>query len=260
MPKFIRATVVLLSLAAVAFYVWRVATIDGLEEDRWFGPHAAGPAMALPLLCMGFAFTSETTIAAFTGRNSGPFRHAPVGIGTVVSVVPTGLEVNDRPEVRIELDVHGAEGERFRSRAKTLASPADLAGIRPGLELAVRYIPGRTDKVELDRSRDPEPARAAMERALVSSGRATPEAIEVRRRGVAAHGVVRALHVSGEMRGKQVRFILDITVTRPDGTTFDVRKQPFLPGSAAPYVQVGCILDVHYLAHDESTSVVSVPS
>jgi len=259
MPKFIRTTVVLLSLAAAAYYVWQAATV-GPGDERWFGPHAAAPAMALPLLCMGFAFTSETTITAFTGKNTGPFRHAPVGIGTVVSVAPTGLEVNDRPEVRLELDVHGAEGERFRSRAKTLLGPADLAAIRPGQELPVRYIPGRTDKVELDRSGDPALARAAMERALVSSGRATPEAIEIRRRGVPAQGVVRALQVSGELRGKQVGFILDITVTRPDGTTFDVRKQPFLPGSAAPYVQVGCVLDVHYLAHDESTSVVSVPA
>ncbi|HEY1174822.1 MAG TPA: hypothetical protein VGF17_01595, partial [Phytomonospora sp.] len=141
---------------------------------------------------------------------------------------------------------------------KAVVPVTQLAMLRPGAMLPVRYIPGRTDKVELDRSGDQGLARHAMEQLALRQGTVTEEALHIARTGVPARGVVTGLSVPGEMQDGKPKLIIDVVITRPDGSTFEVRKEPFVPAAAVAKLQIGSVVDVHYLPHDESRSAISV--
>jgi len=262
MKKLIRRTITVLAIGAVAFYLWYGLTGQGEDEysstGNWVGPTMMLPILALTTLMVGFSMTGDSVMSALTGKNSTEFRNAPVGMGTILGVSPTGTQINDQPEVRFELEVVGLHGEIFRSQARAVVPLTELAMLRPGGMLPVRYVPGRTDKVELDRSGDQRLARHAMEQLALRQGTVTEEALHIARTGIPTQGVIRALTVPGEIKDGKPRLILDVVVSRPDGTTFEVRKEPFVPPAAVAKLQVGSVVDVHYLPHDESKSAISV--
>ncbi|MEV0645609.1 hypothetical protein AB0I28_10125 [Phytomonospora sp. NPDC050363] len=262
MKKIIRRSVTALVIGAMAFYLWYGLTGQGETEystvENWLGVTAIIPPLALTAFIIAFVLTGDSVMTALTGKNSPEFRDAPVGMGTVLSAGPTGTEVNGQPEIRLELEVVGGRGEIFRSQAKAILPVTQLAMLQPGAMIPVRYVPGRTDKVELDRSGDQHLARTAMEQLALRQGTVTEEALHIARTGIPARGVVTSLTVPGQMRDGKPKLILDVVITRPDGTTFEVRKEPFVPPAAVARLQVGSVVDVHYLPHDESRSAISV--
>lgn len=262
MKKLIRRTITVLAIGAIAFYLWYGLTGQGEDEyssvGNWVGPTMMAPILALTTIMIGFALTGDSVLMALTGKNTAEFRDAPVGMATILQASPTGTQINDQPEVRFDVEVVGLHGEIFRSQAKAVVPVTQLAMLRPGAMLPVRYIPGRADKVELDRSGDQHLARHAMEQLALRQGTVTEEALHIARTGVPTHGVIRSLRVPGEIKNGKPKLILDVIVSRPDGTTFEVRKEPFVPPAAVAKLQVGSVVDVHYLPHDESKSAISV--
>ena len=266
MKKIVRRTVVTLSIGAVAFYLWYGFTGqgdstfgDGVPDvANWFGPSVIVIPLVITALIISFAMTGDSAMMALTGKNTAEFRDAPVGMGTILGAGPTGTQINAQPEVRFELEVVGIQGEIFRSQAKAVVPVTQLGMLRPGAMIPVRYVPGRTDRVELDRSGDQHLARHAMEQLALRQGTVTEEALHIARTGVHDRGVVKGLQVPGEMQDGKPKLIIDVVITRPDGTTFEVRKEPFVPPAAVSKLQIGSVVDVHYLPHDESRSAISV--
>lgn len=266
MKKIVRRTVVTLSIGAVAFYLWYgftgqgESTFGGGVPDvaNWFGPSVIVIPIVITVLIIAFAVTGDSAMMAMTGKNTAEFRNAPVGMATILQASPTGTQINDQPEVRFDVEVVGLHGEIFRSQARAVVPVTQLAMLRPGATLPVRYVPGRTDKVEFDRSGDQHLARHAMEQLALRQGTVTEEALHIARTGIPTHGVIRALTVPGDIKDGKPKLILDVVISRPDGTTFEVRKEPFVPRAAVAKLQVGSVVDVHYLPHDESKSAISV--
>ncbi|MGF6885334.1 hypothetical protein ABIA39_004124 [Nocardia sp. GAS34] len=275
----IRALMLVAAVVAIGYYLWHGLTYPstGLEGDLgWFGWQIALPIAAVTVVPIVFAFSGEGIGQAFTGRNSAAFRAGLVGIGTVTSVRQTGVSVNDQPQVRLDLSVQGTEGETFDSRAKIIVPLTELALLRPGVVLPVRYLPGRTDssypprrlrklrrltvpRVEIDRSGDREAMQNAWNENMIRRGLTSRDMLDVAARGIAAQAVVQSLSVPGEIRDGYVKVVLDLAVTRPDGSTYTTHTEKFVPSGSVELVQIGRVVQVHYLPGVEDRVALALP-
>ncbi|WP_067897532.1 hypothetical protein [Nocardia vaccinii] len=263
MTRRVRALVLIAAVAAVGYYLWHGLTYrsDGLDGGAfgWVGWQMALPIIAITVVPIVFAFSGEGIAQAFTGRNSAEFRDGPVGIATVTSVRQTGVTINDQPQIRLELSVQGADGDTFDSQAAIIVPLTELALLRPGVVLPVRYVPGRTDRVEIDRSGD----RAAMQNALnenmIRRGLTSRGKLDIAARGIAAQAVVQSLSVPGEIRDGYAKVVLGLAVTRPDGSTFSTHTEKFVPSAGVELVQIGRVVQVHYLPGAEEDVVLALP-
>ncbi|WP_405484465.1 hypothetical protein [Nocardia sp. NBC_00511] len=257
MKNQIRLAVVVLAVLGVGYYVWHGLTSN--DVFGWVGPQMALPIIAATIVPIAFAFTGDGIMSAMTGNNSSAFRNGLVGLGTVEGVRQTGVYLNEQPQVRVDFRVEGSDGKVFPSHAKMIVPLTQLALLRPGVVLPVRYLPDRTDRVEVDLSGDNSAAQDAMNAAMIRKGFTTQAKIDIARRGVPAQAVVRSLSVPGEIRDGYSRLDLVLVVTRPDGTTFEARTDKFLPPTAVSLVQVGRVIGVHYLPENEQEVVLSLP-
>ncbi|WP_225725874.1 MULTISPECIES: hypothetical protein [unclassified Nocardia] len=248
---------------AIGYYLWHGFTYTSTDPFApaagWVGPQLALPIIAITVVPIVFAFSGDGILQALTGRNSSEFRNAPIGLGTITSFRQTGLTVNDQPQVRIEFSVEGAHGEAFESHAKMIVPLTELALLKPGVVLPVRYLPGRPERVEVDSSGDRAAAQRVLDEAMIRKGITTRAKLDIAARGTAAQAVVRALDVSGEIRDGHTLVVLDLVVTRPDGTTFRTRAEKFLSPKAIGLVQVGRIVQVRYLPDNEQDVVLALP-
>ncbi|MCP2330263.1 hypothetical protein [Actinoalloteichus caeruleus] len=258
----LRSLALLALLGSAGYYLWFGLTNQGdddLPGMSWVGPQMVPLMIALPVTIMIFSFTGHGVMTALTGRNSAAFRRGQLGVGTVVGTSPTGATVNDQPELRIDLTVRTADGLQFASHARMVVPVTEVAALRPGAVVPVRYVPGRIDRVELDLSGDAARAQDVMNQIALQQGTLDPGRLEVAKRGTPAQGLVRALEVPGEIRDGQARLDITLLVTRPDGTTFETRVEKFVPPHMVAHVQVGRIVAVRYLPEDESRLVLSLP-
>ncbi|MBU3062702.1 hypothetical protein KO481_28540 [Nocardia sp. NEAU-G5] len=258
----IRALMLAAAVVAIGYYLWHGLTYPstGPEGDLgWFGWQIALPIAAVTVVPIVFAFSGEGIGQAFTGRNSVAFRAGLVGIGTVTSVRQTGVSVNDQPQVRLDLSVQGTEGETFDSRAKIIVPLTELALLRPGVVLPVRYLPGRTDRVEIDRSGDREAMQNTWNENMIRRGLTSRDMLDVAARGIAAQAVVQSLSVPGEIRDGYVKVVLDLAVTRPDGSTYTTHTEKFVPSGSVELVQIGRVVQVHYLPGVEDRVALALP-
>ncbi|WP_433635405.1 hypothetical protein [Nocardia sp. CA-120079] len=253
---------------SIGYYLWHGFTYTsyGPFDDgtlAWVGPQMALPIIALTIVAMVFACTGEGIgegiMAAFTGNNnSSAFRDGLVGIGTIKSFRQTGLTVNDQPQIRIDFSVEGVDGKIFHSHAKMIVPLTELALLQPGVVLPVRYLPDRTDKVEVDRSGDRSAAQRAMNESMIRKGFTTKAKLDIAERGITAQAVVQSLAVPGEIRNGYSKIELGLVVTRPDGTAFTASVDKFLPPASVAQVQVGRIIQVHYLPENEQEVVIAL--
>ncbi|WP_062993180.1 hypothetical protein [Nocardia anaemiae] len=248
---------------SIGYYLWHglTYTSTGPFDDEmlaWVGPQMALPIIALTVVPIVFAFTGEGIMAAFTGNNSSAFRDGLVGIGTIKSFRQTGLTVNDQPQIRIDFSVEGVDGKIFDSHATMIVPLTELALLQPGVVLPVRYLPDRTDKVEVDRSGDMSAAQRAMNESMIRKGFTTKAKLDIAERGITAQAVVQSLSVPGEIRNGYSKIELGLVVTRPDGTTFSTSVDKFLPPASVAQVQVGRIIQVHYLPENEQEVVIAL--
>ncbi|WP_329064072.1 hypothetical protein [Streptomyces sp. NBC_01429] len=263
MKKLIRVAALLFLFGSVGHYLWYGLTTpvdDGFEFLAWVGPQMIAPILAFTLVPIALAFTRDSVMSALSGRNTAAFRSAPLGVGTVTGSRATGMTLNDQPELRVELMVQRADGTSFASYARMVVPVTDLPLVRPGAVFPVRYLPGRTDKVELDLSGDVVGAQGALNEAMVRQGVTTRENLEIAERGVAAQAVVRSLDVQGEMRGGNPKLVIGLAVTRPDGSMYTTGVEKYLPPRFVRQVQVGCVVSVRYLPENESALVLALPA
>ena len=262
MKSKLRAAAVAFGILAIGYYLFYGLTYTPDEFTGamlgWVGPQMALPIIALTIVPIVFAFTGDGILEAFTGRNSSEFRDAAVGIGTITSFRQTGVSVNDQPQVKIAFRVEGADGKVFDSHAKMIVPLTELALLQPGVVLPVRYLPGRTDKVEVDRSGDMSAAQRAMNESMIRKGFTTKAKLDIAERGITAQAVVQSLAVPGEIRNGYSKIELGLVVTRPDGTTFTTSVDKFLPPASVAQVQVGRIIQVHYLPEHEQEVVIAL--
>jgi hypothetical protein len=235
-----------------------VGMVLASSED---GPLLVVAIILLIVASLVFSVSSFSGIrSAISGQNSRAFRDAAIGVGTIESVSQTGTYINEQPQVRIDLSVETADGETFQSHAKLVVPLTDLSLVRPGVVIPVRYLPDRRDRVELDLSEDMAAAQEVYNQSMIRKGLTTPEMIAVINRGVRAQGVVRNMTVPGDMRHGWPRVVLDVAVTRPDGSMFTTETTKYMSPQEIGNTQVGKVMDVRYMPDNESVIGFSRPA
>ncbi len=127
----------------------------GLAISQESGPLLVVGMILIAISSIAFSVSSFAGIrSAISGQNSKAFRDAPVGIGTIEGISQTGTYINEQPQVRIDLSVETADGKTFQSHAKLVVPLTDLAALRPGIVIPVRYLPDSLERVEIDLSAD----------------------------------------------------------------------------------------------------------
>ncbi|MGI5223133.1 hypothetical protein [Nocardia sp. CA-290969] len=264
MIRTIRTLTLAFAALAIGFYLWHGLTYETASVYEptyiaWLNGFMALPIIAFTMVVMVFAFTGSGIVTALTGHNTGEFRDAQLGLGTVKSFAHTGVTLNDQPQIRIEFSVEGADGKVFGATAKTIVPLTELSLLAPGVVLPVRYRPDRPGVVQLDLSGDSTAAQRVMNESLIRKGFTTPEKVDIAARGIAAQAVVQSLTVPGEIRDGYSKVAVGLAVTRPDGSTFSTTTEKFLPPTAIGNVQVGRIVTAHYLPENEQEVVLSIP-
>ena len=224
--------------------------VSGFQDTPSFGLNIAAAVV----------FTVASVLVPFSGRSRRAFRGAPIGFGTVVSVRPTGLTVNERPELELVLDVHTPDGHAFRGVARHLLRITEIGTVGPGATLPVRYRPDRDDgKVVLATDAAPAELQRAYNLVQVAKGHLDAEALRIAEHGLDARAVVLAMRPTGEVRGDRAVLDLTLRVTRQDGSGFDVRTEKAVPPVYVPRVQPGSVIAVKYLRDDESAVALALP-
>jgi hypothetical protein len=245
-------------LAATAF--WIAGGLAGDGESAWLNGWLTGPIILLFVMPLFFSMSKVFGggIAALTGAVPKAFHGAPIGMGTVVGVARTGLSVNDQPQLDIRLQVDTADGRSFPATARQIVDLTDLAAVRPGAILPVRYLPD--GRVALATDAPAHELQAALDRVQVAKGLLTPHQLRIAEHGVDANAIVLNMTPTGLAPDGRSALNLTLRVTRPDGTTFDVTQDKKLPPTSIPQVQTGMVVRVKYLPHDESdVAVLTTP-
>jgi hypothetical protein len=248
--KAIAWIVLAVGLACTAMFV--VTGLAGEDQLSWLNGWLAGPIILLFVAPMMFSFAGKLGggFAALTGGVPKAFLGAPIGMGTVVGVGRTGLSVNDQPQLDIQLDVDTPDGRTFRGTARQIVDLTEMAAVRPGAVLPVRYLPD--GRIALATDAPQHELQAALDQIQLAKGQITPKQLHIARNGLEAQAVVLAMAPTGEVRQGRSVVQLTLRVTRPDRTMFDVTQEKALPPTAIGHVQPGAVVRVMYLPHDES--------
>ncbi|WP_112133776.1 hypothetical protein [Glycomyces dulcitolivorans] len=257
MFKAINVIVIIAGLIATAVYV--LVGLTGQGPVPWVNGWMAGPILLLSIL--PFTATlgrlADGPLRELKGMVPKGFENTPVAIGTVVQVSRTGLSVNDQPQLEILFDVDTMDGQSFRAVARSLVDITELAAVVPGAMLPVRYRPGSTDgRVVIAVDAPQAEMQAAFDRVRLAKGLVTPRQLQIAEQGVEGRAVVLGLTPTGDIQGDRAVMDIDLRITRPDGSVFDLKQRKPMDASAVPQVQPGMVVRVRYLPHDESEVVI----
>ncbi|RKT88852.1 hypothetical protein SAMN05421805_107185 [Saccharopolyspora antimicrobica] len=248
--KIVKWGVLALSVGLTAKWIVSLST-----TGEPVGVGITGPIMLV--IIVPVLFSMDRSLSG--GVKAERFRGAPIGIGTVVSVRPTGLQVNDQPQLEFELDVDTEDGTTFRASARQIVPVHEAGAVRAGARMPVRYLPESADgKVVLATDVSPRELQAAFNRIRVATGEMTARQLDIAERGVRGRAVVLSAQPTGEIRHDRAVIRIELRVTRADGTAFDVVQEKALAPEFLPKTQPGAVIDVHYLPHDESEIVLAI--
>lgn len=253
--KIIAWLITLAGLALTYLYVQTGLTGDG--PMPWLNGFLAGPISVVVVAPMLFRVATMLENSGSGGKVPARYRDAPIGMGTVVSLARTGLEVNDRPQLLIILDVDTQDGRTFRAEAKQLVDLTEMAMVQPGRMLPVRYLPGDS-RVVLATDAAPGELQDVLDRIRLAKGLVTPRQMQISQQGLESRAVVLSMTPTGEIRDGRAVASLGMRVTRQDGSSFDVVQEKALSPELVAAAQPGAVVRVRYLAHDESEVVILV--
>jgi hypothetical protein len=248
--KIIAWLVLAAGLICSAMYV--TTGLSGEDEFAWLNGWTIGPVILVFVAPLLFSISNKLGggLAALRGEVPRAFRDAPIGMGTVVAVTRTGLSVNDQPQVDIQLNVDTPNGMSFRGTARQIIDITELAALRPGSLLPVRYLPDGQVTLAIDAPQ--EQLQSALDRVHLAKGLITEKQLYIAENGIDAKAVVLAMVPTGEIRNGRSVVTLTLRITRPDHTMFDLIQQKAIPASVVPQVQPGAAVSVKYLPQDES--------
>ncbi|ALG09519.1 hypothetical protein [Kibdelosporangium phytohabitans] len=246
------AALITLAVSLICTIMYVAAGIGGTGELAWVNGWMIGPVLLMFVVPVLFSVSQKLGdgLAALRGAVPRSFRDAPIGMGTVVGVARTGLSVNDQPQVDIQLDVDTPNGLSFRGTARQIIDVTELASVRPGAILPVRYLPDGQVTLAIDATQGE--LQAALNRVQMAKGHITPQQLHIAENGIDARAVVLALAPTGEIRHGRSVVSIKLRITRADGTMFDLNQHKAIPASAIPQLQPGAPITVRYLPQDES--------
>ncbi|MCL2760047.1 MAG: DUF3592 domain-containing protein [Desulfuromonadales bacterium] len=184
----------------------------------------------------------------------------PLTVGTVVSVRQTGNWFNSQPQVKVKMQFTTLDGKQVTASFRKVFPLTALSQIQPGLTLPLRYDPKNPQDIMIDWNADDKAFKKAYDQNLVTTGKMTQEELNISEKGVQAKGVILSSKPTGRIvNGDESEMVLQIRVTRPDGSTYDVTTTV---GVEQKYMQdnsPGSMVYVHYMPNDEKNVMIETP-
>ena len=174
-------------------------------------------------------------------------------IGEVRSAERTSLQYEEKPQVAFTVHYYTEDGQETTVMFKQLMTPEDLARYPVGTVVPIKYNPARPDKdAQIMLNPDPAEVDKAYDRYYLATGQMTQEEFDIKQNGVQAQAVIVSASPTGEIVAKnRTEMSIQVTVNRPDGTTYQVTTTAALAQSDIPYAIAGSIVSVYYLPEDE---------
>lgn len=196
-----------------------------------------------------------TFIMIFGGKGK-KVKTGPLVVGTLVSIRQTGTYVNEQPQCALTIQFTTQDGKQITAVDKEIISLTNLASLQPGAALPIRYNPLNPQEITIDAKADPKLIEQAKDQYLVATGQVTQEATNIKENGVQAKGVILSSTPTGNVVNGNGELELEVRVTRPDCSTYDVTATKAVPHSGLAYTVPGSVVHVFYMSDDEEKIVI----
>lgn len=105
-------------------------------------------SVALSLVVTCFVFSRTLFPLLQTGRmKKRLLREGEEADAVLLNIEQTGLFINNRPQIKLQVQVHPPSGRNFVSEVREVLSLIDLSQLRIGSNLKVKYNPANTKEV-----------------------------------------------------------------------------------------------------------------
>lgn len=144
--------ITVVSVVAIPFVLGMSEQILGfgiervIERDPLLGYGAIAGMVSIPIF--GAFLIIASTVAPLIANKRKRIRASNYGspaVARIVALVDTGTRINEKPLVRIRLEVHPPGQQPFTAEVSQTLSIVDIPAYQPGKVFDVKYIPGTTD-------------------------------------------------------------------------------------------------------------------
>ncbi|CAI6078106.1 hypothetical protein PAECIP112173_02527 [Paenibacillus sp. JJ-100] len=174
-------------------------------------------------------------------------------VGVVQSIQQTGTYINEQPEVRMALKVSRQGRDTYDTELRTIIPLTSLSQFQPGAIIPLVVSEKDERKVGLDQNGmvSQEYMQQLLNEKMTQQGIA-PEMVDIARTGEKALAKVLDVTPMGSGHNGNIKLQLKLSITKPNGETFEVTTQKEILPSALPQVQQGHIINVFYSKQDPS--------
>ncbi|MDT0124402.1 hypothetical protein Q9R46_17210 [Paenibacillus sp. RRE4] len=174
-------------------------------------------------------------------------------VGVIQSIQQTGTYINEQPEVKMMLKVSRQGRETYDTELRTIVPLTSLSQFQPGAIIPLVVSEKDERKVGLDQhgTVSQEHMQQLLNEKMMQQGIA-PEMVDIARTG--EKGLAKILDVTpmGSGQNGNIKLQLKLSITKPNGETFEVITQKEILPSAMSQVQQGHIINVFYSPQDPS--------
>ncbi len=238
--------------------IWVGEGLFGVDQRTSILPFSDGEGLTTPIL-VGVAWGILLTLGqAIPGARKARLRgDTKVGLATIVEIAPTGVEINDRPQVDLFVRVRSAAGDDAIAALRTQLAPAEMLALQPGMPLPVRYSPSDPDTVQLADLTDPA-VRSALLDWRIERGLIEPRQVRARKEGTAAPASVVSVRPTGRRKEGQSELALRVLVTPDGAASWETDTSVFVYPDAVGRLQVGSPIWALYRREDPMTVAVII--
>lgn len=232
-----------------------------LREDDASSMTTGTIALVVSIVIVSIVWTVTSVQGAFEAAGFGsrkPAKNSEIAFGTLVSATQTGVFMNEQPQMALTFDVQPLNGPAFQGIAKTIVPLHELHAIKEGMLLPLRITPGKT-KVKLAEGENADHMNQLLLQHQLKTGAITPMQAQIAQEGTQAQAVILGFSPTGEIRGNATVATVDVRVSRPDGTSFDMTVEKAFPANQLHLVQTGRIVNVQYLEQIDNDLVFALP-
>ncbi|MDM5276131.1 hypothetical protein ACN9MH_22070 [Paenibacillus silvae] len=205
-----------------------------------------------PMIFGGIGLMVLTSILG-TSLGQRKIKSGQPALGVIQSIQQTGIYINEQPEVRMTLKVSRQGRETYDAELRSVIPLTSLSQFQPGSVIPLVVSEKDERKVGLDQhgTVTQEHMQELLNEKMMQQGIA-PEMVDIARTG--EKGLAKIVDVTplGNGSNGNIKLQLKLSITKPNGETFEVTTQKEIVPSALSQVQQGHIINVFYSRQDPS--------
>ncbi|WP_434749833.1 hypothetical protein [Paenibacillus amylolyticus] len=211
-------------------------------QSWWFKPMIFG---GIGLMVIGSIFG--------TSLGQRKIKSGLPAVGVIQSIQQTGTYINEQPEVKMMLKVSRQGRETYDTELRTIVPLTSLSQFQPGAVIPLVVSEKDERKVGLDQQGtvSQEHMQQLLNEKMMQQGIA-PEMVDIARTGEKGFAKILDVTPMGSGQNGNIKLQLKLSITKPNGETFETITQKEILPSAISQVQQGHIINVFYLPQDPS--------